>query len=179
MLSTHDITPGLCTVARHAHWQPAVRELAAGELGRFEYHLLRLDPRCRRLRFSSPVPDAYIRAYVSGFNSANAMILGCFINGWLRGAAELRSQQPGWGAEAEIAFSVERAWQGRGIGTALMASIMEAARARGIERLSLSFASVNHSMSAIARRVAANVDYFADGECIANVNLPPDVAAAA
>jgi GNAT superfamily N-acetyltransferase len=103
------------------------------------------------------------------------VILGCFINGWLRGAAELRSQEANWGAEAEIAFSVERAWQGRGIGGALMEAVMAAAMARGVERLSLSYHSVNHRMSALARKVAGSIDMI-DDECIANVNVPADGA---
>jgi GNAT superfamily N-acetyltransferase len=106
------------------------------------------------------------------------VILGCFVNGWLRGAAELRSPEIDWGAEAEIAFSVERAWQGRGIGTALMAAVMAAAKARGIARLTLSYHNVNHRMGALARKVAASIDCI-DDECVANVNLPPDSAAAA
>ena len=167
------------TAAGVAGLQHCVRELSANELGRFEQHLLRLDEGSRRWRFCSPVPDAYIRAYVSGFNSANSVILGCFINGWLRGAVELRSPQPGWGAEGEIAFSVERSWQGRGIGTALMAGVMGAARARGVEHLYLTFSSINRPMRSIAEKVAANTDYFPDGECVANVNLPADGAAAA
>lgn len=171
MLILHDTLPGLSAIAKHAHWQPAVRELNPDELGRFELHLLRLDAGCRRLRFSSPVPDDYIRAYVNGARGADTVVLGCFINGWLRGAAELRSQDADWGAEAEIAFSVERGWQGRGIGTALMASVMAAAKARGVERLSLSYHSVNHRMGALARKVATRID-CADEECVANVNLP-------
>jgi GNAT superfamily N-acetyltransferase len=182
MLTCHDTIPGLDPIApsatSHVHWQHAVREIAPCELGRFEFHLLRLDARCRRLRFSSPVPDDYIRAYVRGISVTTSVTLGCFINGWLRGAAELRSPDANWGTEAEIAFSVERAWQGRGIGTALMASVIEAAKIRGIERLQLSFSSVNHRMGAIARKVAVSID-MADDECVANVNLLPDSAAAA
>jgi GNAT superfamily N-acetyltransferase len=176
MLILHDPLPGSRTIAKHAHWQPAVRELAPHELGRFGLHLLRLDARSRRLRFSSPVPDDYIRAYVRGIGGTRSVILGCFINGWLRGAAELRSQEADWGAEAEIAFSVERAWQGRGIGGALMEAVMAAAKARGVERLSLSYHSVNHRMSALARKVAGSIDMI-DDECIANVNVPADGAA--
>lgn len=178
MLILHDPLPGSCAIAKHAHWHPAVRELNPDEIGRFELHLLRLDAGCRRLRFSSPVPDDYIRAYVQGARNTTSAILGCFINGWLRGAAEIRSSQADWGAEAEIAFSVERAWQGRGIGTALMEAVMAAARARGIARLNLSYHSVNHRMGALARKVAANIDCI-DDECVANVNLPADGAAAA
>jgi GNAT superfamily N-acetyltransferase len=178
MLILHDTLPGSCAPANDPDWHPAVRELAPHEIARFELHLLRLTPGCRRMRFSSPVPDDYIRAYVRGVGGTRSVILGCFINGWLRGAAELRSREADWGAEAEIAFSVERAWQGRGIGTALMEAVMAAARARGIERLDLSYHSVNHRMGALARKVAASIDMAGD-ECIANVNLPPADAAAA
>ena len=68
---------------------------------------------------------------------------------------------------------MERAWQGRGIGGALMEAVMAAAKARGVERLSLSYHSVNHRMSALARKVAGSIDMI-DDECVANVNVPAD-----
>jgi GNAT superfamily N-acetyltransferase len=90
----------------------------------------------------------------------------------------LRSREAEWSAEAEIAFSVERAWQGRGIGTALMEAVIAAARARGIQRLALSYNSLNHRMGALARCVATSVECI-DEECIANVDVQAaDVAAA-
>ena len=93
MLTLHAPLPGSCAPANDPDWQPAVRELGAHEIGRFELHLLRLSPGCRRMRFSSPVPDDYIRAYVRSVGGTRSAILGCFINGWLRGAAELRSRE--------------------------------------------------------------------------------------
>jgi GNAT superfamily N-acetyltransferase len=180
MLTLDDPPPASCAPAGDPDWHPAVRELGPDEIARFELHLLRLGPGCRRMRFSSPVPDDYIRSYVRGIDGTRSLILGCFINGWLRGAAELRSREADWGAEAEIAFSVERPWQGRGIGGALMEAVMATAKARGIERLSLSYHSVNHRMNALARKVAANIAR-ADDECIANVNVAvavEDLAAA-
>ena len=61
----------------------------------------------------------------------DAVIWGFFFDGVLRGAAELRLlEHPG---EAEAALSIERAWQSRGVGSALFERVLLVARNRQIE----------------------------------------------
>src|SRR5215467_13084443 len=91
----------------------AVRKLWVGETELYRQHLLRLDAESRRNRFGGAVSDEFIE---HGEPSAlgDAVIYGFFVDGIVRGAAELRLlERPG---EAEAALSIERSWQSRGVG---------------------------------------------------------------
>jgi hypothetical protein len=84
----------------------AVRRLWVGETELYRQHLLRLDGESRRSRFGGAVSDEFIRRY-SGPSALNgAVIYGFFVEGVLRGAAELRLLART--GEAEAAISVER-----------------------------------------------------------------------
>src|SRR4051812_14774940 len=82
--------------------------------------------------------NSVLRDYGGRVNPLNTLVLGLFDGDDLRGAAELRSLQSAWCMEAEAAFSVERAWQSRGIGTALMAESVRVARSLAVEHIYLS-----------------------------------------
>ena len=97
-------------------------------------------------------------------------VLGCFADGDMRGVCEVRSLRSGWCAEAELAFTVEKAWRGRGIGTALMARAIRAARDLGIEHLYLTCHPGNRGMQCIAAKFAATMSYD-DGECFADISM--------
>jgi len=60
--------------------------------------------------------------------------------------------QPGE-SEAEIAIVISDAWQGKGLGIPLLASLIELARQAGMTRLFGSTLSENDAMIALARRV--------------------------
>ena len=157
-------------IASPGQWHDAIRTLSASQLYHFQWHLLRLDDGCRRSRFGSPTSDACIRAHGTRVDPANTVILGCFESGHMRGAAELRSLGATWGDTAEIAFSVEPRWQGCGIGTALMAALIEAARERGIARIYITCHTLNRHMQRIAETAGARIDF--DGcECVAEIDV--------
>jgi hypothetical protein len=90
-----------------------IRKLWIGEAGAYREHLLRLDAESRRTRFGGAVSDAFIRNYVDQSITLEAVIHGFFVDGRLRGAAELRPL--GFAGKAEAALSVERPWQSRGV----------------------------------------------------------------
>jgi GNAT superfamily N-acetyltransferase len=159
----------------HQHWQACIRVLRPSQLYQFQWHLLRLADASRRSRFGCPTSDAFLRAYGERVDGANAVVLGCFVDGHMRGAVELRSLDDEWCAEAEIAFSVEEQWQGQGIGKALMAAIMEAARARNVTRLHLSCHALNRRMQAIAEGAGAKMG-FESCECLAEIEVAAEPA---
>ena len=68
----------------------AVRRLWFGETELYRQHLLRLDPESRRNRFGGAVSDEFIAHYAEPFALSGAIIYGSFVDGVLRGAAELR-----------------------------------------------------------------------------------------
>src|SRR5882757_1608030 len=66
------------------------RRLWAGETELYRQHLLRLDPESRRNRFGGAVSDEFIRRYAEPSALRGVVICGFFVDGVLRGAAELR-----------------------------------------------------------------------------------------
>src|SRR6266699_3579273 len=66
-----------------------IRKLWIGESERYRDHLLRLDAESRRNRFAGSVSDEFVRDYADLSFGIDAVIHGFFVDGTLRGAAEL------------------------------------------------------------------------------------------
>jgi GNAT superfamily N-acetyltransferase len=131
--------------------------------------LLRLDAESRRNRFGGAASDEFIRRY-SGPSALNgAVIYGFFVEGVLRGAAELRLLARA--GEAEAALSIERAWQSRGLGTALLERVLLAARNRKIEHLHMLCLAENRRMQRLARKFDAQLN-FQSGSVIGELKAP-------
>ena len=146
-----------------------VRKVWDGETELYRQHLLRLDAESRRNRFGGAVSDEYIRRYADPSALHDAVICGFFVDGVLRGAAELRLlQHPG---EAEAALSIERAWQSRGVGTALLERVLLAARNRKIEHLHMLCLAENRRMQRLARKFDAQLN-FQSGSVIGELKAP-------
>ncbi len=139
------------------------RKLWAADTAALKAHLLRLDPQSRRLRFGSPVSDFFVNQYAEHALGNHSIAHGYFVDGILRGVAELRGFRGVGGGEAEAAFSVEPAYQNRGIGTELFARTVLAARNRGISKLFVNFLSQNQRMQAIAKKFDAVLTFDSDG----------------
>lgn len=143
--------------------QISFRKLWASDTAALKAHLLRLDPESRRMRFGTPVSDFFIDQYAQNALGSHSIAHGYFVDGVLRGVAELRGFRGVAGGEAEAAFSVEKDFQNRGIGTELFSRTVLAARNRGISKLFVNFLSQNARMQAIARKFDAVVTYDSDG----------------
>jgi GNAT superfamily N-acetyltransferase len=152
-------------------WRATVTSLTPSELYHFHWHLLRLERGCPHPPLGRPISGTLRPKYLSRVDWANTHIFGCFIGKDMRGAAELRLMRPECRREAEVALSVETAWQGRGMATALMASAITTAQERGIEQLYLSCHVLNRPMQRVAEKFAARF-HFDGCECLAQINLP-------
>jgi GNAT superfamily N-acetyltransferase len=95
-----------------------VRRLWIGEAEVYGKHLLRLDAESRRNRFGGAVSGEFIPRYAESAALSDVIIYGFFVDDVLRGAAELRLLERA--GDAEAALSVEKPWQSRGVGTALL-----------------------------------------------------------
>ena len=104
-----------------------IRKLWIGEAQLYREHLLRLDAASRRSRFAGTVSDEFVRAYADLSFGIDAVIHGFFVDGTLRGAAELRPLGTPPTREAEAAFSIEKPWQSHGVGSALLEHTLLAA----------------------------------------------------
>jgi GNAT superfamily N-acetyltransferase len=145
-----------------------VRKLWPSESLRFRDHLLRLDKDSRRLRFAHAVADGFIEDYATRMSEMGGIVVGAFIDGEVRAAAELRKLGDTWGREAEAAFSVERQFQDKGLGSELMGRVIRAARNRGVQLLYMSCLAENARMQAIARKHDAGLR-FEYGEVVGEI----------
>jgi len=128
------------------------RKLLPAEWDRYKAHLLRLDRADRHLRFAGTVSDAVIERHCQGLDWRNTIVIGWFDNGELRGASELRTAGTPFPKRAELAFSVESAYQGRGIGHDLMSRALTIARNRGIKTIDVVCMLENRRMRSLARK---------------------------
>src|SRR5262245_60122007 len=146
-----------------------VRRLWLGETELYRAHLLRLDPSSRRNRFGGAVSDEFIERYTQPPALSSAIIYGFFVDGMLRGAAELRLlAQPD---EAEAALSVEKAWQSRGVGTVLLERVLLVARNRQIKHLHMLCLADNRRMQQLARKFDAELA-FQSGSVVGELRAP-------
>jgi len=148
-----------------------IRKLWVGEAHKYREHLLRLDPESRHNRFGGGVSDEFIANYVRLTLSLDAVVHGFFVDGQLRGAAELRTlgDSPDDGAEAAIA--IEKRWQSHGVGSALLERTILAARNRGIKHLHMSCLAHNRRMQQLARKFEADLT-FDFGSVVGEVEAP-------
>ena len=154
-----------------------VRALRVGDRADVAAHLLRLDTASRRQRFAGSVGVAFVERYARTVAEPQAHARGLFIDGVLRGLGELRFFGASC-AEAEMAFSLEAEWRGRGAGSQLVASLVDAAANRGTERLVLHCQRDNARMLRIARRHGAAL-MSEGGEVVARLACAPSEASVA
>jgi GNAT superfamily N-acetyltransferase len=136
-----------------------IRKLWIAEADLYRDHLLRLDPESRQSRLGGGVSDEFISTYVGTTLGLSAVIHGYFVEGVLRGAAELRPLGPAFAREAEAAISIESPWQSHGVGSALLDRTLLAARNRGINKLHMACLANNRRMRELARKFSAELSF--------------------
>jgi GNAT superfamily N-acetyltransferase len=135
----------------------AIRRLWPADRSRILDHLLRLDPEDRALRFCHATGDAFISSYCDRIDWLGATMLGVFVDGELRGVAELIRIRNVWPPTAELALSVEGPYQDHGIGSALLRHALVRARNRLIGTVYMICLPENRQMQHIARKHAATL----------------------
>jgi len=135
-----------------------IRKLWVGETEKYRDHMLRLDSESRHSRFGGGVSDDFIRNYVDLSISLDTVVHGFFLDGVLRGAAELRPLGLRLPQQAEAAFSVEKPWQSHGVGSALLRRTLLTARNRGF-RMHMACLAENRRMQQLARKFDAELTF--------------------
>nr|WP_232372644.1 GNAT family N-acetyltransferase [Acuticoccus mangrovi] len=131
-----------------------IRRLSRGEQKLFVEHLKRLDAEARRSRFGRAIGDAGLVRYAGRQPEPGVVLVGAFVDGVLRGVGELH---PAGENKAETAFSVEPAFQGRGIGRRLLQHLVTIAQNHGIHTLVMLCLAENGSMQRITRRLGGRL----------------------
>lgn len=132
-----------------------IRKLWNGETEAYRDHLLRLDLESRRNRFSGSIADEAIRSFAATARGPDVIVHGFFVDGVLRGAADLHIVRPLDLRLAEAAFSIERPWQSRRVGSALLERTLLSARNRGVKQVQVSCLPQNKRMQQLARKFEA------------------------
>jgi GNAT superfamily N-acetyltransferase len=151
-----------------------IRRLLPSDFERFRDHLLRLDAKTRRDRFSAAVSDSFLETYAArGFAAdSGAVIFGHVAEGAVHGVAELCQFPVPDRHEAEAAFTVEPVYRRRGIGTGLFRRALLAARNRGVATLHVRCLPENRAMQSLARRHGARLLFDVD-ETLGKVEACP------
>jgi GNAT superfamily N-acetyltransferase len=149
---------------------PVYRKLLPAESRLYLSHLLRLAPEDRNSRFCGGLADAAVARYVDGIDWARTRAIGCFEGRDMVGAAELRFDA-GWPGLGEVGISIERAFQGRGIGAELTRRILTLARNRAVRDVAFHCLASNRRMQAIVRGLSGTVALDA-GEAEGHLRLP-------
>ncbi|HEX4407946.1 MAG TPA: GNAT family N-acetyltransferase [Xanthobacteraceae bacterium] len=145
-----------------------IRKLWIGETAKYRDHILRLDAESRRNRFAGAVSDEFVGRYAELTTSLDAVVHGFFVDGTMRGAAELRQIDA---RQAEAAISVEKRWQSHGVGSALLRRTLLAARNRGFRHLHMACLADNRRMQQLAHKFAAELT-FDFGSVVGEVESP-------
>lgn len=151
MLADHELS-GTGSLGR-----VTMRKITSLERDLLRDHFLSLDPVSRRMRFCSIVKDAFIVRYVSRIEWLRSTILGAFVDGKLRGVAELIATPEVWSGRAELAISVQPGFQNRGIGASLLERILDMARNRFVSRVEMICLLENHRMQRLAGKNGATL----------------------
>jgi GNAT superfamily N-acetyltransferase len=109
-------------MGRTANRKTEVRVLGPGSIEDFHAHLVRLD---RASRFPGE-DDRAIDAHCLGLVSAGAILIGAFIDGVLRGGAEIVPDRTA--RRGEAAITVEDGYQDRGLDRELTERIVDEAQ---------------------------------------------------
>jgi GNAT superfamily N-acetyltransferase len=148
-----------------------IRKLWVGETDAHRDHLLRLDRDSRSRRFSGAVSDEFIARHAASAGRFDVVLHGFFVDGVLRGAAELRSIGSVFAREGEAAFSIELPWQSHGVGTVLLERTLLSARNRGIKLLRMHCLADNRRMQQLASKFEADLK-FDFGSVVGEVDPP-------
>ena len=116
-------------------------------------------PRAVAIVSVARISDDTVRSYAASGRGSDVILHGFFVDGVLRGAADLRIVRPLDRREAEAAFSIEKPWQSHGVGSALLERTLLAARNRGIKHLQVCCLVDNQRMQHLARKFAAEITF--------------------
>ncbi|ANT63329.1 hypothetical protein AYJ57_22935 (plasmid) [Salipiger sp. CCB-MM3] len=115
-------------------------------------HWQRLSAAARRSRFQCPAGPDWLQRRAE--TSRPDLLLGLEADGETRAVMELYRAGD---AHAEIALSVEDAYQGRGYGRRLFAAALDHAREMGVETVEATFSHDNRAMLQIALGAGAKI----------------------
>lgn len=136
--------------------QVSFRRLHREDAPLLKEHLLSLPAEDRWLRFCGPIQDERIITYCTGLDWSRVIVVGCFVDGVIRGAAEL-IPAPDTPGHAELGIAVQGGYKQHGLGSELLRRVIVLARNRFLSTIRLVFLSENRSMRRLAKKFGAEL----------------------
>lgn len=136
-----------------------IRKLLPSEARQLQDHLLRVAPEDRTLRFMGTVDEAGIRRHCERLDWPRNVVIGFFEAGVLRGVAELHVADAHPPVLCELAVTVEKPWQDRGIGTELLRRGLLIARNRSARGVQLNCFADNYRIQHIVQKFGVPVHH--------------------
>ncbi len=173
------------TQARGSGWAGgraavAIRQARTDDLPALGDFFAGLSAHTRYLRFFAPVTPgaALLRTLAGGPDNVDALVAvrGGVIVGHAMAVDRVEAlspQEPQGTCVTDIGVVVDDAWQGRGVGAALMRALLTGAQARGVTALEMDVLDGNRRVQAMitGHWPAARVDHTTDGLAV-RVRLP-------
>jgi len=131
--------------------------LTPSEIPLLKEHLLRLDSDGRRQRFNGLTSERFVERYNTEYITDGTVVIGYFADGEMRGAAELHPPDQS-GSSPEIAFSVEKIVQSKGVGSTLFERLIDEAQKKGYDSLQMNTDSNNVRMRALAHKFGVRME---------------------
>lgn len=128
-------------------------------------HWARLDEKSKRLRFLGCPDMKFFSRFAARIEPMS--VIGVTIDGEVRGVCEVHRLR---NAHAEIAISVEKAWQGHGYGRQLFEAGLREAADGGVETADLFFSAENRGIAHLVRSKGGEIR-LSYGECQAEIQL--------
>jgi GNAT superfamily N-acetyltransferase len=147
----------------------AIRPVRPADLAALSGFFAGLSVQTRYLRFFAPVTPncALLRLLSGGAGTINALVaVAC---GGIVGHAMAADQTTAQGARTtDIGVVVADAWQGRGVGSALVGALIAGAQARGVTSVTMDVLPGNHRVLAMitGRWPAVRIDHSRDSDTV-------------
>jgi RimJ/RimL family protein N-acetyltransferase len=136
----------------------------------------RLSTRSRRMRFltaKKELSPAELR-YLTDIDHSDHEALGALDHAGGRGVGVARYIRDADDPQAaEIAVTIVDDWQGRGLGTELLAQLADRARSEGIRRFTALIAADNAAIAALLRNMSAELVRYGPGTVEYEITLVP------
>ena len=145
-----------------------IRKLLPSETAKLSEHLVRLTREQRSLRFMGTLEDGAVREHCRSLDWFQAVVIGFFDAGVLRGAAELQMADSRRPILCEVAITVETAWQDQGIATELLSRVLVIARNRSSRGVQIRCFGDNYRIQHIAQKFGARF-HFSGGDSEAEI----------
>ena len=149
-----------------------IRPIDAGDRERLADHFGRLSTKTRFKRFLGSVEnltERQLRHFTDVDHHGHEALVAVSADGEIEGVARYIAA-PG-AAVAEVAVTIADEWQGRGVGSALLARLMGRARAEGIETFTATCFATNKEMLALFRELGSDVEELGRSQGVVELEI--------